>query len=454
MVGSSLDIVRSRLHVEVYLEEMANALETFQYDLLPRPRCESSGDRPKPPSKLHVIHMSNIPDYVGGALTSFLYGAPVLESGNGTGLVSRVLRNPPAWKSISQYLAEYLPMHDRKLIETHFHLRLSRTTPEGLGAMEMLPLMRYYQWERAAAGPSTTPLTFEALMPRASLARWLHAHFLKICLPYPRAYNGAPKDTGYGGLVYAPFNLTIFMRLLVHVAELGYPAHWLSAIVAGLLRGEIMTTARAPREPVLRPQDVDKVYPARKISVEPWRMELAALVSLWQPLLPFEPLLSSSLASESGVSPEPSPLPAHEIAEFSVRLPPRTDYRADYYPHYVLVFWDQKTMDGPPLKSLHRLLLDDEEGDATTSARLARREGLRVVTTFRWSGRDKTATFWLRRGDMAQMVRQDWLLYVWRTDTWQRQSEPGVGLRGAVVTSRVFGGVGSPSGEAAVDGKA
>ncbi|KAK8044163.1 hypothetical protein PG993_004187 [Apiospora rasikravindrae] len=412
--------------VEVHLDEMANALESMRYDHLQRPESGALGGRPEPPRKFHVIHMSNIPDYVGGPLTSFLYGAPVLASGNGTSLTSCVLRNPPRWNSISQFLSEYLLMHDRDLIKTHFRLKLSRTTPEEhKGMMNMFPLLSYCKWERVGATPPPATLSFEELMPRAMLTRWLHAHFLEICLPHPRGYEYEPNAGGPNALVYAPLNLTIFMRLLVHVAELGYPAHWLSAIVNGLLNGEITTTARAPREPVLRPQDIDKVYPARKISVEPWRMEFSALVSLWQPVLPFGLVTSSSLATSS-------PLPIHEIDEISVKLPPDTDYQAEYYPHYMLVFWNQEKLD-TPLSLLRPLLLDDEEGDKTTSARKARREVVRAVTTFRWSAKTKTATFWLHRKAMAEMVEGDWLLPERRGGDFtplQRNRREPVGVRG------------------------
>ncbi|KAK8115740.1 hypothetical protein PG984_012242 [Apiospora sp. TS-2023a] len=355
-------------------------------------------------------------DYTGGPLTSFLYGVPVLEMGYGTGLTASVLKNPPRWDSINQYLAEYLLMYDRKLIESHFHVRLSSTTPEGYEDA-MWPMMPYYKWERVT--PPLKNMSFDELMPQASLTKWLCSHFLKICLPYKR---GPAFD-----LVSAPLNLTTFVRLLVHVSEIGYPAHWLSALVNNLLSGQVTTTARAPRRYVLRTRDVDKVYPAQKVSVEPWKMELAALISLWQPLLPFNLVTSSDMLA-----------PAHEIHEYTVQFPDFFHRESPYVPHFMLVFWNQHKLEQPPA-NIRSLLLEDEDGDTTTSARFVRREVVRVVTTFNWSTDHRAATFWLRRGDMEEMVRDDWLLYVWRTDFWDKQSS-GLSLISAEVTSRPFRG--------------
>ncbi|KAK8014313.1 hypothetical protein PG990_007609 [Apiospora arundinis] len=256
-------------------------------------------------------------DYTGGPLTSFLFGTHLLETGLGTGLTATVLKNPPRWNSVTQYLAEYVLMYDRKLIESHFNVKLSRTTPEGY-EVAMYPLMPYYKWERVAA-PSKS-MEFGDLMPQPQLAKWLHAHFLKICLPYKRG------------------------------------------------------------------RAIDLV---------------------------------------------------DEVHEYQVKAPSFFHRESGYVPHFMLVFWNQKKLDAPSMADIRPLLLDNETGNTTTSARYVRREVVRVLTTFKWATDPRTATFWLRRGDMEVMVREDWLLYVWRTDFWDRQSG-GVSLKSAEVTSRPF----------------
>ncbi|KAK7975788.1 hypothetical protein PG989_014251 [Apiospora arundinis] len=296
--------VHKQLQVELRVGEMADNLEGLRYGLFPRPDTDREGgsdDRTEPPERFHVIHMSNIPDYTGGPLSSFLFGAHLLETGLGTGLTATVLKKPPRWDSVNNIWRRY--------------------------EVAMYPLMPYYKWERVAA-PSKS-MEFRDLMPQPQLAKWLHAHFLKICLPYKR---GRAFD-----LVDAPLNLTVFIRLLIHVAELGYPAHWLSKLVGELQR----------------------------------------------------------LGDDDGQG----------ASERRAQAPGYNQGLA-------------------PPKDLGRAL-EDGTGDTTTSARYVRREVVRVLTTFKWATDARTATFWLRRGDMEEMVREDSLLYVWRTDFWDRQSGGG-----------------------------
>lgn len=344
--------------------------------------------------KLRTLILSS--DYVGGPLTSFLYGSPLLKQGLGTGLVSCVLRNPPEWKSVDQFLAEYLLMYNRQLIQTHFGVKLSKETPEaetfGLGA-GMYPLIPYYLWEKSA----TKSAGLASLMSRPALFKWLQAHFLKICLPHPRPQASMT-------LVYAPLNLTNFLRLLCHVASLGYPAHWLSTLIDSICSGDMSTTARAPRKQVLAPSDVDKTYPSRTMSVAPWTAEFTTLVAVWQAFLPFGLLTKT-------------PLPAPDaIAEYCIGLPGFSASNL-HVPHFMLVFWNQKSVGQPP-RNLRPFLLDDETGDSSERAKKIRAEGVHALTTFNWSSETNAATFWLRVDVVDRMIREDWKVYIWRTDTW------------------------------------
>ncbi|KAK7991439.1 hypothetical protein PG988_000233 [Apiospora saccharicola] len=370
-----------------------------------------------PPRKLHFMVLDHKPAVVARNLIFFhLFNEAATEKDEEKAHLGFCIL---AYLFTVQYLAEYLLMHDRKLIESHFGVKLSSTTPEGY-KKDTWPLIAFYKWERVAV-PSKR-MEHGELMPQASLMWWLCSHFLKICLPYRRDPAFHPD-----GLVFAPLNLTMFMRLLVHVSELGYPAHWLSALINNLLAGHLTTTARAPWRQVLKPQDIDKAYPPRTMSVEPWRVEFAALVSLWQPLLPFGLVTPSDLLT-----------PADDIHEYTVKFPAFFHHESSHVPHFMLVFWNQQKMEKPPA-NIRSLLLDDEDGDTTNSAQFVRREVVRVVTTFNWSTDDRAATFWLRRSDMEEMVRKDWVLYVWRSDFWDKQST-GLSLKSAEVTSRHFMG--------------
>ncbi|KAI0385283.1 hypothetical protein F5Y04DRAFT_245462 [Hypomontagnella monticulosa] len=421
MVSFTCTVLKNRLMVEVIIGDMADTLERLRYGILDRPTQEKGAEEsesPKTtdwPQTYHIIHMSNIPDYVGGSFTSFLYGSHVLKEGEGTGLTSCVLRNPPQWKSVNHFNAEYLVMHDRAMIRKHFQLRLANESDFEQSPFSMFGsiMTEYLRWERCES--ERYPL--EQLMSRDGLSKWLFTHFLKICMPYPR-----PKT--HFTLVYAPLNMTALMRLLAQMADVGYPGHWLSSIVASLASGEITTTARAPGKYVLTPAIVDKVYPSRTICVKPWTAEFTTLVTQWRGLFPF------TITVPSGILPLPT-----TITEYSVEITPC--YATELaVPHFMLVFWDYQEYGEPP-ENLYKILVDDERGDTTTSARKIRANGIKVLSTFKWVMKRSTATFWLRSDMVDLMLQKDWRVFIWRIDSWTRLT-PGLPLKDCLSRKRTW----------------
>ncbi|KAG0146775.1 hypothetical protein CROQUDRAFT_106917 [Cronartium quercuum f. sp. fusiforme G11] len=185
---NAITVLRNRMIVEVCLGEMSEVLERMQHEALDGPT------EPGSKNGLASPLTETIPsDYVGGPLTSFLYGTPILE---------------------------------------HGRLKLSAETPEDNGPF---PLVHYLLWERIPQ----QPMSFEQLKPQEKFLHWLYTQFMKLCHPYPR-----PKFDQ--ALVYAPLNMTVFLRLVGLVSELGYPAHWLSKLIDSILSVKIITTARPP----------------------------------------------------------------------------------------------------------------------------------------------------------------------------------------------------------------
>ncbi|CAJ2510727.1 Uu.00g063520.m01.CDS01 [Anthostomella pinea] len=298
-VGDSIGKLQGRLSIEMMVGDMADVLERIRYGHLDRSTGSmhdgSTSMDPGWPSKYHGIHMSNIPRGLRRrTLTNFLYAAPILKEGAGSGLVSWVLRNPPQWKSIDQFNAEYLLMYDRNLLRKHFSVKLSNLTPE--------------------PGPSLFPMQFD--LPLTSYKMW------ERC-----------RDSG-------------------------------------LALDELMPQA-------LPPPDM--------------------------------------------------------VSEYSITFPP---FQAPdlNYPHFMMVFWHQRKYAEAP-RNLRRLLLDDENGDTTSSARMFRSDGVRVLTTFKWVRKTNTATFWLGSDVVDGMTADDWTVYIWRVDSWMRLT-PDLPLRGAVVRNK------------------
>lgn len=330
-------------------------------------------------------------------MTSFLYGPPVLKKGAGTGLTSCCLRHTHSWNGINHFNSEYLLMHDRKLIEEHFQVKLSKEPSR----LETPVLQYYHRWERC----ESMRLSLEQLMPRASFSRWLFAHYLKICIPFPRN----PDILGF----IAPLNMTVFIRLLIQMSELGYPDHWLSNIITSLSCGTITTTARAPRDKILDTTAVDKVYPSRTICVKPWSAEFTTLVAQWRGLLPF------TIVVPSGTLPPPE-----TILEYSVKIPHTPD-TAFERPEFILTFCREYDL---LERDLYKLLLDDERGDMTTSAREIRADGVNILSTIKYVTATSTATFWLRSDVVNLMWKENWDVFIGRTDSWGHHT-PGYPVR-------------------------
>lgn len=339
-------------------------------------------------------------DYVGGILAPLEYAQPLLKDGGST-FQYNCLLNPPKFKSQEHFMSEHLLISSKQEIRDHFCAEMFDQY-DGESDMPGMPFylgQQYWAWKLSS---TTTKLPWGKLMSRARLERWLYAHFLKICLP-------ARRDIDDGAPVYAPLNLTAFMRLIVRLAERGYPSHWLGAVIENLTSGAIKTTARAPRKEVMDVDDVTKMHPARQISVAPWVTEFTTLVAIWRGLMPF-----------GFVVPNGGQVTLNDVWEYSVTFRDFNVQRVQLcIPHFVLYFHNKEL--GKVPRSLRTTLLDDEVGDDSEQAKKVRAEGIHVVATFKYVTDTRTASFWMRQ-DIADGLRQgDWSVSVWRTDSWTKQ---------------------------------
>ncbi|KAJ3534692.1 hypothetical protein NM208_g7439 [Fusarium decemcellulare] len=320
--------LQKRLVVEVIIGEMADVMERIRYNLLDHrqstPNNDSTLDPTTFPQTFDYVHMSNIPDYIGGHLTSFLAGRPLLKEDRPSSLRFNNLLNPPEFEDHQAFQSEYLLMYDMERIRQHFLLTrrpseiANADLPPMLGALiNPFAFEDYMIWDRV----SRSPASFPQLLPKPELEKWVYGHLLKICLPYPRPiFSGAP--------VYAPLNLTALIRLIIGMFEIGYPAHWLHSIISCICTGIITTRARPPTKRVCNPADIDAVYPAKRISVQPWAAEFTTLLSIWRRLLPF------GVDSLSGTL-----VPPGTIFQYTITFPP-FPAKHEGVPHFILVFWN------------------------------------------------------------------------------------------------------------------
>ncbi|SMY21890.1 unnamed protein product [Zymoseptoria tritici ST99CH_1A5] len=408
-IAKAIRELRGRLQVEACVGDLTAVLEQIKYGVVGhRSQAitpESAAVKPHAvagvvhtdyPQLYDRIHLSNVPDYIGGTLTSYLYAFPMVYPGPQAYITSTCLRNPPRFSSAEAFDAEYTALHKPSDIEKIFHVALERTQDYNMDAMlGMMPMCAYLRWHHQEFSTE-----YKDLMPRSQLETWIYRLFLKLVLPV------AKEDTVSNTLIYCPLNLTVIFRILAHLQAIGYPAHWLSDILSSILSGSITTIARPPRSEPLKPKEIDTVFPTRKQTLAPFMAEFSTLASMWQQY----PLGATS-----------NFVPLDKIKQYTVKFP-KTNFSVRTWPGFILVF-HKKTLSERIASNLRQYLLNDEVGFKNNkTAWILREKEIHVLSTWEWNRKETTAKFWLRSDVVEGMKRDgDWCVTVWRTDNWRAQ---------------------------------
>jgi hypothetical protein len=322
---------------------------------------------------------------------------------------SYVIRNTPIWKTHSAFLAEHLLLPKREQITSHFRTALKshslETEQDNSGRIVNgggVVMAAGYEWEPTSS--PTAQLAPETRMTRGELERWLHSHFLKLCLPFP----GVPGDLL---LIYAPLGMASYFSLVSHVATLGYPAHWLAGLLATLCRG-VLARSRAgpPTAEVTNERMAARLWPVKDVCTAPFVAEFRTLLAMWEPLLGFSMVDANS---------DELLLPQREaIRRYTIQLPDRRDVTHLSTSAFVLVL---KARSCEVAGGNLRRLLDDRTGDSSPAACTARMSPrVHVVSAFTWKADTTTAGFWMDKGVMDSLIADgSWEAWIWRTDTWR-----------------------------------
>ncbi|CAH0050528.1 unnamed protein product [Clonostachys solani] len=419
-VSSCLTHLGDRIVIEVVPGEMNDVLERLRYGLL-RFGQKTIGnlDPSKFPNRFDKIDMSNIPDYVGGPFTTFIHGIPLLREERRSLLRSYVLRNLYTWESHDQFLAEYLVLGNRNVIHSHFRTALTQnslrlesmnagqTTSSGSTAMGVA-----FEWERTAPTSSYMPL--QERMPRSRLERWLHSHFLKLCLPYPR-----DRSSKLG--VNAPLNLTSFLHLITHVASLGYPRDWLSHILHELCTGMLIQTQAAPPiDEVTCENLAENRFEPADFSVGPFAAEFRTLVAIWEPVLGV-PLAWNTPVAGKKLLPE-----SKMIRKFTIRFPKKPIGDTGLMSVCFSLVMKKKSLETPGC-SLNDLLDDrvDECPELPDAKRVRREPHVHMISACKFTPETLEVEFWLDEREVDCVVAETgWEAWIWRTDEWESVMGP------------------------------
>lgn len=398
-----LHVLRGRLTIEAVLGDVTIVLEQIRYGLLGHrakgdPTVETNAinqdkldikERKDYPYIYDCIHLSNIPDYIGGTIPIVLYALPNVYKEPDSLVTFNCLRNTPRFRSHAHYNNEYAALSKPSDLEKTFQARL--------GKHDFDYLASYTSWYRS--GTVNQPL--EKLMPQTQLETWLYRFFLKTAIPYPR-------NPGTMALIYSPLNLTAVFRICELLYDAGYPAHWLNGVLSSIISASINTTARPPRSEPLKIREVNTIMSEKAHSTAQFTAEMSTLAAIWSTFCSF-PILSDQVP------------PVNAIRQYRVRFEYPFPTRITIGPTFVIVFIDMTRI--ADVRFMHTWLLDDELARRDEWAYRGRTGAMHVLTTWHYDRRHQMARFWLRQDVMETMKKGMWAVQIWRTDTWVQWSD-------------------------------
>ena len=403
-VIGSLKLLRTSMKVHVSLGDVARQLEELRY------LEEESGMDPKLPLHFDRMHLSNVPDYVGMGLFTFIYATPMLKTHDAAFVTYNCLTCPPRWTSLETYNADSLLLYKKADLARALNVRHAGRFEGGPNPMANIMFFAgdYYSWKSIINGS----LKFESLLPRADFNHWLYGLLLKLALPAFRDHD--KHKFGVSMMVRAPLNMTAFPKLLIHLRSIGYPSHWMGQILTNIITDNVVTTARPPTTCPISLKEVSAREPPMKFSMLPFLAEMSTLTAQFLRILPFAVIV------DDGVIPGLESIREYTVTFNRKNDPPREScdaVRADW----ILVFakWDE----------LSRVLLKRPFAYTSTQFRSAlmdedllrqMRGGFHVVTTWTWDRGKRQVRFWLREdvGEEVRKIEKGWRVEVFRTDLW------------------------------------
>lgn len=244
--------------------------------------------------------------------------------------------------------------------------------------------------------------------------KWLFALVFKITLPVNR------DGVAFHELILSPLNATVIFRILIHLQHVGYPSHWLSDFLDGILSNNVVTSARPPKTSSLTIAESKKDNPVKRTSVAPFIPEMIALTLIFEPILPFA-VMTKDL---------PPPTAVHEYTVTVPRskrgLPPMAfDRQGWILAFHKTTLWEFLDDDDVFSYCDLRGLLDGS-WDAKMNPIEAedvykfRDEGLVVVSTLKYDAKAQEAMIWMLEDQINAMLRDgNWMCGLWSTETWK-----------------------------------
>ncbi|KAF8319922.1 hypothetical protein DL93DRAFT_2164113 [Clavulina sp. PMI_390] len=212
------------------------------------------------PALFDRIHLNNVPDYTSVSVSSYGSMCYPYFSYKGDGPNAEGIE-------LDRYLYTHAGILHREL-ELVFGFKRE---------LSLDYMGRYMAFSRKLHADNSARVT------KGRLSRIIYDVFFKTVMPIK--WEKMDNLT-----IRQPLNIQNWFKFLFFLAKQGYPLHWLSEVVDGMLGGSISTAARPPTSlPHLIPSNLETetAEGIKALSLTPFVHELRTFAALWAPIFPF-----------------------------------------------------------------------------------------------------------------------------------------------------------------------
>ena len=315
-------------------------------------------------------------------MNTAVYIVPSLHFEQDSAVSSNCLLNTITWENIDEFFCTYTFL-------------LPKDIPRYLGCRIIHAKAVN---EPLTLGTLSLPRPLIELATRDELTAWLTRVFLNIVSP------GAPQDRPHN--VRLPNTLVGFFALLLHLHRVGFPGHWLSEFLKGVLSGSLITDIDSFRGLWPIPtSELNRRVPARRVRLDPWVPELETIISIADKGIPFS--ISSTPDHANGIL---------DIGTFEARVkpkhyPPTAIYRlmSPFAPHARLLFYKPGDDSAEDIVSKLPSLVECKGGRASGQ--------VYIVTAPDKVQFDDRVTWKMSKKRVEKMIEEKWNMVVYRTET-------------------------------------
>ncbi|EFA85371.1 hypothetical protein PPL_02374 [Heterostelium album PN500] len=332
------------------------------------------------PSEFDTIYLSNVPDYTG-YLSIFSNIVLSLKHEKHCSVAFNCLLNTGLFKSLDEVLNTYLLIPSKSLLASHVAIE------HRLGKDHWAAYQHY--------GYRQVSNSLDNLLNRDQLTMWLTRLFISIALP-------APNSVRQLCLVNAPNNISVFFCLIKRLIDIGYPRHWLQAIIEQIASGQINSSSDSlhPKRIIPITNTTEKV---KQFSLYALQLEFTNQAALW--------LEYCGLRINSKL-----PL-ASTIQRWSIPVT-FTDFGGGHTgsPSMMVVIEYPSISQSQRMKRFHLLSTEMDEKFRHQVVQLPNNEIIQILSVIEYNQEKSTISFWLSRKDMDHLVNKKCVLSVFRKD--------------------------------------